>query len=219
MRPAFLILLPLLRQLSALLSPEACTPFKYSPTQERLCCDEDANTLFRTSNLLGLGTCCKLASILTGLSCFTAPPPPSNLTVCPGEPVCAVLSGIDMALGYGHCYVLKSVNGLYLGHDYAAKYEVNRENPDVVFLVYGDTDKGCNTHEVHLVGVNDTWWSQDQMGDPNGTGFGWLGGSGDLKVQDNSTKHWLWLDLKCALVASVRLAFPSPLVVLMRRAF
>lgn len=63
-----LLLLLLLRQVSALLSPQACTPFKSALKQETLCCDEAANTLFWINKLLGLRICCKLGSILQGLS-------------------------------------------------------------------------------------------------------------------------------------------------------
>ncbi|TQV90623.1 hypothetical protein IF1G_10775 [Cordyceps javanica] len=175
--------LPVATQASGLLAERACTPYTSALTGQKLCCDESLNTLFIVNKLLGLGICCALGSVLEGLSCKTPPLPPSKPAACSGGPVCAGKSGVDIGLQYGHCYVLQSVNGLYLGHDYATKYEIDGENPGVVFRVCADTDKGCATRADSLVGVNGTWWMQDQMGDPAGTGFGWLGGSGDLSVQ------------------------------------
>ncbi|AEO63834.1 uncharacterized protein THITE_2039242, partial [Thermothielavioides terrestris NRRL 8126] len=106
-------------------------------------------------------------------------------TICSGEPVCPQQSGKDLGIQYGHCYVLRALSGLYLGHDYATKYEVMGENPGVVFRVCaGQGD--CTTNAGAPVPANGTWYLQDQFGDPNGAGFGWLGGSGDLSVQANS---------------------------------
>lgn len=179
--------LPLIAHAStSLLEPRACTSYTSALTGAKLCCDESLNILFFINRLLGLGICCPLGSILNGLTCQTPTPPPKP-AICSGQPVCAQKAGVDIGLQYSHCYVLQSVNGLYLGHDYAAKYEVDGENPGVVFRVCADTDKGCATKVDALVGVNDTWWMQDQMGDPTGSGFGWLGGSGDLSVQLNAT--------------------------------
>ncbi|KAI0111297.1 hypothetical protein GGR51DRAFT_557711 [Nemania sp. FL0031] len=165
------------------LHQRACTPFKSALTLAPLCCDEAANSLFWINKLLGLGICCALGEILDGFTC-AAPPPAPSAGVCSGEAVCPRKNGADLGIKYGHCYVLQALSGLYLGHDYDAKYEVQGENPGVVFRVCGDTT-ACNTTVDAVVGANDTWWMQDQMGDPASTGFGWLGGSGDLSVQDS----------------------------------
>ncbi|KAI0459877.1 hypothetical protein F5B21DRAFT_201046 [Xylaria acuta] len=165
------------------LQQRACTSFTSAITLQLGCCDESSNSLFLVNKLLGLGICCPLGKILDGLTCATPPPPP-DAGVCSGESVCPKTSGSDLGIKYGHCYVLQALSGLYLGHDYAAKYEVQGENPGVVFRVCGDTT-ACNTTIDAVVGANDTWWMQDQMGDPTSTGFGWLGGSGDLSAQDS----------------------------------
>ncbi|KAI0408563.1 hypothetical protein F4802DRAFT_353853 [Xylaria palmicola] len=163
----------------------ACVPYKSPLTLEPLCCDELTHSLFWTNKLLGVGICCLLGEILDGLTCAAPPPPPADAGVCSGASVCPRRAGADLGIRYGHCYVLRALGGLYLGHDYAAKYEVQGENPGVVFRVCADT-AACATAVDALVGANDTWWMQDQMGDPAGTGFGWLGGSGDLSVQDGA---------------------------------
>ncbi|KAI0010496.1 hypothetical protein F4779DRAFT_577121 [Xylariaceae sp. FL0662B] len=167
------------------LDQRACVSFTSALTGEKLCCDESTKSLFWIDKLLGLGICCALGEILDGLGCV-APPSSPSAGICSGEPVCPSKNGSDIGIQYGHCYVLQSLSGLYLGHDYAAKYEVDGENPGVIFRVCADTDS-CNTSVDTYVGLNDTWWMQDQMGDPAGTGFGWLGGSGDLTVQNNAT--------------------------------
>lgn len=150
------------------------------------CCDEALNTLFWIDHVLQIGVCCALGSILDGLSCAPAPPPPKNATICSGEPVCPQQSGKDLGIKYGHCYVLRALSGLYLGHDYATKYEVMGENPGVVFRVCAARGD-CTASGDTVVPANGTWYLQDQFGDPNGSGFGWLGGAGDLSVQANST--------------------------------
>ncbi|RYP66057.1 hypothetical protein DL771_007986 [Monosporascus sp. 5C6A] len=81
---------------------------------------------------------------------------------------------------------LKNMRGHYLGHDYDARYEVNSENPDVVFHVCGDAGN-CASKTNSLVPVTGTWFMQDQMGVPPGTCFGWLGGGDDQSAQGNST--------------------------------
>ncbi|KAI0201117.1 hypothetical protein F4808DRAFT_139967 [Astrocystis sublimbata] len=161
-----------------------CVSFISALTLQPLCCDESTHSLFWTSKLLNLGICCLLGEILDGLTCAAAPPSPSA-GICSGEAVCPQKSGADLGIRYGHCYVLEALGGLYLGHDYAAKYEVQGENPGVVFRVCADNTAACNATVGALVGANDTWWMQDQMGDPASTGFGWLGGAGDLSVQDS----------------------------------
>ncbi|KAI1177294.1 hypothetical protein F4777DRAFT_210966 [Nemania sp. FL0916] len=162
-------------------SERACTSFTSALTLQPLCCDTSTHSLFWTNKLLNLGICCLLGELLDGLTCTTAPPSPSA-GVCSGQAVCPVKSGSDLGIKYGHCYVLQALSELYLGHDYAAKYEVQGENPGVVFRICGDTTS-CNTTTDKVVGANETWYFQDQMGDPAATGFGWLGGSGDLSVQ------------------------------------
>ncbi|KAK4238466.1 hypothetical protein C8A03DRAFT_15063 [Achaetomium macrosporum] len=154
------------------------------------CCDEAANTLFWINRTLQIGVCCALGSILDGLDCVPAPPPPppppgqngTTPSICSGEPVCPQQSGRDLGIAYGHCYVLRSLSGLYLGHDYATKYEVMGENPGVVFRVCA-AQGDCTSRGGERVPANGTWYLQDQFGDPSGSGFGWLGGSGDLSVQ------------------------------------
>ncbi|KAH8157992.1 hypothetical protein CIB48_g10259 [Xylaria polymorpha] len=165
------------------LQERACVSYTSALTLQPLCCDASSHSLFWTNKLLGLGICCLLGEILDGFSC-AAPPPSPSAGVCSGESVCPKTSGSDLGIKYGHCYVLQALSGLYLGHDYDAKYEVQGENPGVVFRVCGDTT-ACNTTVDAVVGANDTWWMQDQMGDPASTGFGWLGGGGDLSVQDS----------------------------------
>ncbi|KAI3331626.1 hypothetical protein HD806DRAFT_477912 [Xylariaceae sp. AK1471] len=165
------------------LQQRACIPFTSALTLQPSCCDELTHSLFWTTKLLGLGICCVLGEILDGFHC-TAPPPAPSAGVCSGEAVCPSKSGADLGIKYGHCYVLEALSGLYLGHDYDTKYEVQGENPGVVFRVCGDTTS-CNTTIDAVVGANDTWWMQDQMGSPSSTGFGWLGGGGDLSVQDS----------------------------------
>lgn len=170
------------------LAPRGCTSFTSAVTHLTECCDETVNELFWIDKPLGLGICCLLGSILEGFVCVPQKPPPTNnSTVCSGEPVCPHKAGSDLGIEYGHCYVLQALNGLYLGHDSATKYEVDGENPGVVFRVCHVDNPACDKDAGTVVGTNGTWWMQDQMGDPTGTGFGWLGGSGDLSVQDSST--------------------------------
>jgi hypothetical protein len=162
----------------------ACTSFTDALTSKSGCCDPTTSSLYWISQLLGLGICCPLGQVLDGFTC-TAPATTTNTTTF-GDAVCPKQIGSDLGIQYGHCYVLLSLNHNYLGHDSATKYVVEGENPGVVFRVCGDTDE-CLTSADTLVPANGTWWMQDQFGDPSGTGFGWLGGSGDLTVQDNST--------------------------------
>jgi len=150
------------------------------------CCDQALNTLFWIDEPLKTGVCCALGSILSGLTCVPAPPPAKNATICSGEPVCPHQSGKDLGIEYGHCYVLKGLSGLYLGHDYGTKYEIMGENPGVVFRVCAAKGDCATNADTPVAALNGTWYLQDQFGDPNGSGFGWLGGSGDLSVQANS---------------------------------
>lgn len=151
------------------------------------CCDEALNTLFWIDSVLQVGVCCTLGSILEGTSCKPAPPPPSNATICSGEPVCPAKAGADLGIKYGHCYVLRALSGLYLGHDYATKYEVMGENPGVVFRVCAGRGDCTASADKPVPAANGTFYMQDQFGDPNGSGFGWLGGSGDLSVMAKSS--------------------------------
>ncbi|GAM36375.1 hypothetical protein TCE0_018f05417 [Talaromyces pinophilus] len=164
------------------LDKRACTPFKNPITNANGCCDTVSAELFWIDILLGIGVCCPIGQVLDGFNCVA---PPSNGTTFTGKPVCANKTGVDLGIQYGHCYVLLSLNKNYLGHDSAEKYVVMGENPGVVFRVCGDTTT-CTTTVDQYVGINGTWWMQDQFGDPNGSGFAWLGGAGDLSIV-NST--------------------------------
>lgn len=161
----------------------ACTTYDDALTKKSGCCDPSTSSLYWVDQLLGLGICCPLGQILDGFTCTVQT---TNTTTPTGAAVCPQKIGSDLGIKYGHCYVLLSLNANYLGHDSATKYVVEGENPGVVFRVCGD-DSDCLTSADTLVLSNGTWWMQDQFGDPSGTGFGWLGGSGDLTVQDNST--------------------------------
>lgn len=161
----------------------ACTSYKNPLTNQTGCCDTLTAELFWIDILLGLGICCSEGQVLDGFQCVT---PTSTNTTCTGQAVCPSQVGHDLGILYGHCYVLLSLNNNYLGHDSATKYVVDGENPGVVFRVCGDMSD-CLTSVNDVVLSNGTWYMQDQFGDPTGTGFGWLGGAGDLTVQDNST--------------------------------
>ncbi|EED17773.1 conserved hypothetical protein [Talaromyces stipitatus ATCC 10500] len=168
------------------LDKRACTPFKNPLTNASGCCDIVSAQLFWVDILLGIGVCCPIGQVLEGFNCVT---PSSGGSVCSGKAVCANKTGVDLGIKYGHCYVLLSLNNNYLGHDNALKYVVMGENPGVVFRVCGDTTT-CTTSADQYVPVNGTWYMQDQMGDPNGSGFAWLGGAGDLNIV-NSTDQAL----------------------------
>jgi hypothetical protein len=165
------------------LDRKACVSFKNPVTKNTGCCDTVTAELFWVDILLGLGVCCPLGQVLDGFNCIA---PPSNGSTCTGEPVCPNKTGTDIGIKYSHCYVLLSLNNNYLGHDSGTKYVVNGENPGVVFRVCGDTTD-CTTSVDQYVTTNGTWYMQDQLGDPNGSGFAWLGGSGDLSIQNSSS--------------------------------
>ncbi|TGJ79886.1 hypothetical protein E0Z10_g8873 [Xylaria hypoxylon] len=165
------------------LQQRTCTPFISAMTRLSICCEETTHYITWFNKALRQGICCPNGRILNGFIC-EVPPPKFNGGVCTGDFVCPDDRGMDVGIKYGHCYVLQALGGLYIGHDHAAKYEVQGENPGVVFRVCGDT-AACNTTPDVFVKLNDSWWMQDQMGNSAGTGFGWLGGSGDLSVQDS----------------------------------
>jgi hypothetical protein len=171
----------------SVIEQRACTNYFPPLSIISKCCDETLNTLFWIDKSLKIGVCCLLGSILQGTTCVPAPSPPKNATICSGEPVCPQKQGKDLGIQYGHCYVLRAMSGLYLGHDYATKYEIMGENPGVVFRVCA-AQGNCTTNvDAPVPADNGTWYLQDQFGDPNGSGFGWLGGSGDLSVQADAT--------------------------------
>lgn len=185
-----LALIPLLSFAIALpdeldLTKRACsgTTYKDALTLQSGCCVSTTSEIFWINFTLGLGICCPMGQILQGFSCVAPPAPPPG-GICSGDPVCPKKAGSDIGIQYGHCYVLLSLNNNYLGHDSATKYVVQGENPGVVFRVCQDKP-GCTTSVDQFVSANGTWFMQDQVGDPTGSGFGWLGGSGDLTVQDN----------------------------------
>lgn len=166
------------------LDQRGCTHFLDPLTKADGCCDLVSAQLFWIDILLDIGVCCPLGQVLDGFKCVA---PPSNSTApCNDKPVCASKSGVDLGIQYGHCYVLQSLTENYLGHDSGVKYVILGENPGVVFRVCGDT-KDCTTSADKYVPLNGTWYMQDQFGDPNGSGFGWLGGAGDLSVVNDTS--------------------------------
>lgn len=171
-----------------LVTKRACSGTTYTDalTQQSGCCDLLIAELFWIDNSLGLGICCPLGQILDGLTCVAPPASLSGGGICSGKAVCPNKAGSDLGIQYGHCYVLLSLSNDYLGHDSATKYIVHGENPGVVFRICLDKPECVASVNIY-VPANGTWYMQDQFGDPTGTGFGWLGGSGDLTIQDSDS--------------------------------
>lgn len=157
--------------------------FTSAATNEVSCCVPLLNVLYWIDISTNLGICCPVGQILSGLDCITPPAQPTN-TVCSGKGVCPQDYGTDLGIQYSHCYVLKSISNIWLGHDSDVKYIVDGENPAVIFRVCKDAPD-CVTSASDYVKVNETWYMQDQMGYHSGTGFAWIGGSGDLSIQED----------------------------------
>lgn len=193
--------------------------FTSAATELPGCCDPLLDVMIWTDVALNVGICCPLGQILDGFDCVPQPPTPPATGVCSGKGVCANSTGVDLGIQFGHCYVLKGLNGYWLGHDSATKYITNGENPAVIFRVCGDTTS-CTTSVNDYVSANGTWYMQDQMGDPAGSGWGWIGGAGDLTIQDDgsnalvvggSTSCWDGICSICITFPPGGAAAPCPL--------
>jgi hypothetical protein len=173
------------QDVTAVQGRDLCLGISYTDavTNQASCCNELLNVLYWVDITKNLGICCPLGQVLQGLLCVPPPPPPAA-GICSGKGVCPHASGTDLGIQYSHCYVLKSINGGWLGHDSDVKYIVNGENPAVIFRICNNPPD-CVTAANEYVPVNGTWYMQDQMGSHTSTGWGWIGGTGDLTIQND----------------------------------